>query len=127
MTNPNSPNSPKQKYYTTEIGKKVFKVGEGIKHPYLANKNSFIKFVVYNKIMNVEATKLDIVQTIVNSTDPVLLTELQQFLKSRETDWFDQLLPSQQQDVMDGIAEADRGETIPHKEIVKRFSKWGMK
>ena len=75
--------------------------------------------------MNVEATKLDILQTIVNSTDANLLTELQQFLKSRETDWFDQLLPSQQQDVMDGIAEADRGETTPHKEVVKRFSKWG--
>ncbi|WP_257666556.1 hypothetical protein [Parapedobacter tibetensis] len=77
--------------------------------------------------MNVEATKLDIVQTIVNSTDAGLLTELQQFLKSRETDWFDQLLQFQQQDVIDGIAEADRGETIPHKEVVKRFGKWGMK
>lgn len=93
----------------------------------LKNKNPFRKFAIYYSVMNVEATKLDILQTIVNSTDANLLTELQQFLKSRETDWFDQLLPSQQQDVMDGIAEADRGETTPHKEVIKRFSKWGMK
>ncbi len=77
--------------------------------------------------MNVKATKLDIVQAIVNSTDPDLLTELQQFMTSREMDWFDQLLPFQQQDVMEGLAEADRGETIPHKDVAKRFSKWGMK
>ncbi|GGH00944.1 hypothetical protein GCM10007415_41130 [Parapedobacter pyrenivorans] len=87
----------------------------------------FLKFAVYYKIMNVEAIKLDIVQAIVNSTDAGLLTELQQFLKSREADWFDQLLPSQQEDVLEGIAEADRGETIPHKDVVKRFGKWGMK
>lgn len=77
--------------------------------------------------MDVEAIKLNIVQAVVNSTDAGLLAELQQFLKSREMDWFDQLSSSQQQDVSEGIAEADRGEIIPHADIVKRFGKWGMK
>ena len=77
--------------------------------------------------MNVEAIKLDIVQAIVNSKDTSLLTELQQFLKSREMDWFDQLSAVQQQDVLEGIAEADQGKTTPHQAIVKQFQKWGMK
>lgn len=77
--------------------------------------------------MNIEEAKLDILQTIVNSTDAGLLSDLQEFLRSRNQDWFDELLPAQQKDVQDGIAEADRNETIPHSEVVKLFQKWGMK
>lgn len=76
--------------------------------------------------MNLEATKLNLVQTIVNISDEALFHELLQFLKTREINWFDQLSPSQQQDINNDIAEADRGETIPHAEVVKQFQKWGM-
>ncbi|WP_156088743.1 hypothetical protein [Mucilaginibacter pedocola] len=45
---------------------------------------------------------------------------------SSSMDWFDELTEAQQQDVLEGIAEADRGEVIPHAEVVKLFAKWGL-
>jgi predicted transcriptional regulator len=43
------------------------------------------------------------------------------------SDWFDELSELQQQDVLEGIAEADAGDVIPHGEVVKIFEKWGLK
>ena len=43
------------------------------------------------------------------------------------SDWFDELSELQQQDVLEGIAEADNGEVIPHAEVVKIFQMWGLK
>ncbi|HWD87444.1 MAG TPA: hypothetical protein VG367_04910 [Mucilaginibacter sp.] len=42
-------------------------------------------------------------------------------------DWFDVLSEDQKQDVLEGLAEADRGETITHDEAVQLFGQWGLK
>ena len=42
-------------------------------------------------------------------------------------DWFDDLGTEQKQDALEGIADAEMGETVPHEEVVKLFSKWGIK
>lgn len=44
-----------------------------------------------------------------------------------ENDWFDELSEEQQQDVIEGLEQADNGKTIPHEEVVKSFEKWGLK
>ncbi len=47
--------------------------------------------------------------------------------EGRKDDWFDELNEEQQSTVLEGLAEADRGETISHNEAVKLFGKWGLK
>jgi len=77
--------------------------------------------------MNIQSEKLDILQTIINTNDERLILDVKEFLSNRKTDWFDELSNEQQNDVLEGIAEADRGETISHAEAVKLFGKWGLK
>jgi predicted transcriptional regulator len=77
--------------------------------------------------MNLQAEKLNILQTILNSNDEGLIMDVKAFLSDRKTDWFDELSDEQQKDVLEGLAEADRGETVPHSEVVKLFAKWGLK
>lgn len=77
--------------------------------------------------MDLQAEKLSILQTILNSDDEQLILGVKAFLSSRNTDWFDDLNKEQQEDVLEGLAEADRGETVPHSEAVKLFGKWGLK
>ena len=77
--------------------------------------------------MDLQAERLSILQTIINTEDQGLIKDVHAFLASRKNDWFDELGPEQQQDVLEGIAEADRGETVPHEEAVKLFGKWGLK
>lgn len=77
--------------------------------------------------MDIQAEKLNIVQTIVNTNDETLIMDLKTFLSGRKADWFDELDEEQQKDILEGLAEADRGETVPHAEVVKMFGKWGLK
>ena len=79
--------------------------------------------------MDLTAEKLSIPQTIINTNDKVLIKDVYAFLADRKIDWFDELGAEQQQDVLEGIAEADRVQTVSHEDIVivKVFGKWGLK
>jgi predicted transcriptional regulator len=45
----------------------------------------------------------------------------------KNPDWFDELTPEQQKDVMEGLTDADNGEIITHIEAVEIFEKYGLK
>jgi len=77
--------------------------------------------------MDLQAEKLNILQTIMNITDEGLIMDVKAFLSDRKKDWFDELSEEQQKDVLEGIAEADKGDTLPHSEVVKMFGKRGLK
>jgi predicted transcriptional regulator len=77
--------------------------------------------------MNIQAEKLNVLQTIVNTDDEGLIMDVKALLANRKADWFDELNNEQQKDVLEGLAQADRGETVAHAEVVKLFSKWGLK
>ena len=77
--------------------------------------------------MDIQAEKLNLLQTIMNSNDEGLILDVKAFLSGRKADWFDELGAEQQKDILEGISEADRGETVPHAEVVKLFGKWGLK
>ena len=71
--------------------------------------------------MNLQAEKLELVQAILDIEDISLVKEVKALLKKQDHDWFDDLSREQQESVMRGIAQADRGEGIPHEEAVKRL------
>jgi hypothetical protein len=77
--------------------------------------------------MDLKAEKLNILQTIMSTNDEGFIMDVKAFLSGRKLDWFDELGNDQQKDVLEGLAEADRGETVPHSEVVKLFGKWGLK
>jgi len=77
--------------------------------------------------MNLQAEKLNILQAIMNTNDEGLIMDVKAFLSDRKSDWFDELSEGQQKDVLDGLAQADKGEIVSHAEVVKLFGKWGLK
>ena len=77
--------------------------------------------------MDLQAEKLNILQTIMSTTDEGLIMDVKAFLGNRKADWFDELNDTQQKDVLEGLAQADRGETTAHDGVAKQFSKWGLK
>jgi len=77
--------------------------------------------------MDLQAEKLNLLQAIMNTNDEGLILDVKAYISNRKADWFDELGAAEQKDVLDGLAEADRGETVPHDEAVKQFSKWGLK
>ena len=77
--------------------------------------------------MDLQAEKLNILQTIMTTKDEGLILDIKAFLYGRKADWFDELSIEQQKDVLEGLTQADNGETLPHAEVVKLFGKWGLK
>ena len=73
------------------------------------------------KQMDLQAEKLELIQAIIDIEDIALLKKLQKviFKQAKSHDWFDDLTDQQQQSVMRGLEEADRGEFIPHQEAIK--------
>jgi hypothetical protein len=77
--------------------------------------------------MNIQAEKINLLETIMNTNDEGLILDMKAFLLNRKADWFDELGKEQQKDITEGLEQADRGETVPHEEVVKLFGKWGLK
>jgi len=71
--------------------------------------------------MDLQAEKLSLVQAVLDIEDINVIEEIKNLLKKREHDWFDDLTEEQQQSVMRGLEQADRGETISHEEAMKRL------
>lgn len=73
-----------------------------------------------NISMNVQAKKLEIVQLILNTEKPTLLRMVEDVLKREKVaDWWDEISPAERKTIERGIEEADRGELIPHEQVMK--------
>jgi thiamine pyrophosphate-dependent acetolactate synthase large subunit-like protein len=71
-------------------------------------------------IMNLQAKKLELVQLILNIEKPAVLSKVEALLKKEKgADWWDEISEAEKKAVKESIAEADRGELIPHAEVME--------
>lgn len=71
--------------------------------------------------MDIQAEKLNLVKAILDIQDVSLIKRVKKILKKNDYDWFDDLTEEQQQGVIRGLEQADRGETITHEEAAARL------
>ena len=73
--------------------------------------------------MDIQAEKLALVKAILDIEDIGLIKKVKKLVSKRakSDDWFDDLTEEQQQSVMRGLEQADRGEFISHEEAVARL------
>jgi hypothetical protein len=71
--------------------------------------------------MDLQAEKLKLVQAVLNIEDIGLIREVENLFETRHRDWFDDLSDEQQQSVLRGLEQADRGEGISHEEAIARL------
>jgi len=74
--------------------------------------------------MNIESTKLELMHLLLQTQKASLLAKLKKVFEEEQTDWWHDLSDQEQKDIETGIAQADRGEYIEDKEVMKRFKKW---
>ena len=71
-------------------------------------------------VMNLQAKKLELVQLIINTRKPLTLKKVEEILKSeKETDWWNEISDAERQSIEQGLAEADKGELIPHEQVMR--------
>jgi len=70
--------------------------------------------------MNLQTKKLELVQMILNTEKPSVLAKVEAvFKKEKGADWWDELGEDLKAELDESLAEADRGELIPHEEVMK--------
>jgi hypothetical protein len=73
-----------------------------------------------HSIMNLQAKKLELVQLIINTEKPSILKKVEDVFKNK-ADWWDEISEDERTSIEQGLAEADRGELIPHEQVMKEL------
>ncbi len=86
---------------------------------------SLIFFIPLKKnIMNLQATKKELVKTILNINDVNFIKRVSEFIEeNKKNDFWNDLSLNEQLEIKQGIEELNRGERIEYKEFVKKLMK----
>ena len=75
--------------------------------------------------MSIAELKNYLVKQIIDIEDESLLEKVKSFVSSlrreKSADWWDELSQEEKDALDEGIAQADRGELIPHDEVMKEI------
>ena len=74
--------------------------------------------------MDIQALKLSLLEQLANTNSPSILEEIKRVFDREGKDWWHELSAEQQKELDASIEEADRGEVIPHKEVITNPDKW---
>ena len=79
------------------------------------------------KSMDVIGLRTDLHNMIDKISDSNILNAVKTLLSSKsvsQADWWDTLSKEERVEIEQGLAEADRGEVIPHEEVMEKYKKW---
>lgn len=77
--------------------------------------------------MDVTELRTDLHNKIDKITDRNILQALRTLLSNKaieKSDWWDTITEEERKEIELGLAEAERGEVIPHEEVMKKYKKW---
>ena len=74
--------------------------------------------------MNISLTKVEITKNILETENPVALKHIAAILDAYKTDLWDELSETQKKSVKKAQNQLENGKGIPHKEVMKKHSKW---
>ena len=77
--------------------------------------------------MDVIELRLDLHNMIDKISDSNILNAVKILLSEKtagHVDWWDTISEEERAEIEQGLAEADRGELIPHEEVMAKYKKW---
>jgi predicted transcriptional regulator len=74
--------------------------------------------------MDIQAEKLHLIKWLAEVTEPSVIKRFIALKNDQAADWWDQITDDERSEIEEGLAEADRGEVIPHKEMMAKYQKW---
>jgi hypothetical protein len=72
--------------------------------------------------MNINETKLELVKIILETKEEALLMQVKGIL-SPEGDWWEKLSVQEKAAIDEGLAQANRGELVPHEQVMEEITK----
>jgi len=72
--------------------------------------------------MDVQATKLELIEKLLSTNNEELLSKIYNLFR-KETDWWNELNRTQQEELKEGLAQLDRGEKHDYEEVMSKHRK----
>lgn len=73
--------------------------------------------------MGLTAKKLDIIGWITNLNDEDILDKIES-LRKQEDDWWDAIGEDEKTEILEGLSQLDRGESVAHEQVMAKYKKW---
>jgi O6-methylguanine-DNA--protein-cysteine methyltransferase len=71
--------------------------------------------------MNLQAEKLELVRLILDTDNPGILASVKRiFYKSKDKDFWNTLPVKHKEEILEGILEIEKGETVSYEEFIKK-------
>lgn len=74
--------------------------------------------------MDIQAEKLQLIEWLARLNNTSVIKRFIALKKEQEKDWWDQLSKAERTEIEEGLAQADRGEVVSHKEVMSKYKKW---
>lgn len=77
--------------------------------------------------MDVIELRTDLHNMIDKITDSNVLNAVKTLLAGKsasQSDWWEAISENERAEIEQGLAEAERGEVIPHEEVMSKYKKW---
>lgn len=74
--------------------------------------------------MNIAITKLELAKKLLDTNDKDIINHIKAVFSTRAENWWEELPDEIKSSLEKSIKQADSGQTIPHKEVMKRYGKW---
>jgi thiamine pyrophosphate-dependent acetolactate synthase large subunit-like protein len=67
-------------------------------------------------------TKYLIIEKLMQTQDEQILNQVKELLGITDKDWWDEISQAEKEAIQKGIDQLDKGEGIPHEEVMKRVN-----
>ena len=71
--------------------------------------------------MDILNEKLQLIEWLAKLNNTAVLKEFIALKKEQEKDWWDQIGVEEKAEIEEGLAQANRGEVVSHKEVMDRY------
>ena len=73
--------------------------------------------------MNIQTVKIELLKMIINTDNPSVLEKIMRIFQNEKKDFWSNLSKEDQEEILAGIDELDKGEKYSYDEIIKKHRK----
>ncbi|MEX2564507.1 MAG: hypothetical protein WD431_01035 [Cyclobacteriaceae bacterium] len=77
-----------------------------------------------DSFMDIQTEKLRLIEWLAGLNDTKIINEFISLKKRKEEDWWERISAEERSEIEEGLAQADKGEVVPHKEVMAKYKKW---
>ncbi len=74
--------------------------------------------------MSIATTKVELAKRLLNTNNKSIINYIKAIFETQSTDWWEELPDEVKASIEKGLKQSEKGETIPHTQVMKKYSKW---